>query len=83
MLSIKRWALGKKTSRTGLPLWLEIALVLLIKVVLLFFLWKLFFSHPQTKHMVLPAPVVEQHFLSSKPAAFNRVRMVGPTHISL
>jgi hypothetical protein len=64
----KRWAIFKKTSRTGLPLWAEIALVLAVKVALLFFLWKAFFSHPQARHMLLPTPVVEQHLLSPKPA---------------
>ena len=95
MHATKRWALFKKTSRTGLPLWLEITAILLIKVALLFFLWKLFFSHPQTKHMVLPTPVVEQHLLSSNPAVLSRVRhahqlfssqravrMAHPTNIS-
>lgn len=82
MPGLKRWALFTKTARTGLPLWLEIALVLVIKVALLFFLWKLFFSHPQTRHMALPTPVVEQHLLSpnppastpTKPAALSGVR---------
>jgi hypothetical protein len=55
-----------KTTRRGLPLWLEIALVLLIKLIALFILWKAFFSYPQTKHMALPTPVVEQHLLSPK-----------------
>lgn len=84
MPDLKRWALFTKTTRTGLPLWLEIALVLVIKVALLFFLWKLFFSHPQTRHMALPTPVVEQQLLSphppastpTKPAALSRVRYV-------
>ena len=57
-----------KTTRRGLPLWLEIVLVLLIKLIALFILWKAFFSHPQTKHMALPTPAVEQHLLSPKSA---------------
>lgn len=61
------WASIHRRTRRGLPLWLEIALVLLIKVVALFFLWKTFFSHPQTKHMALPTPAVEQHLLSVPP----------------
>jgi hypothetical protein len=52
-----------KTLRR-MPLWLEITLVLLVKVVLLFFLWQQFFSHPQTKHMLLPAATVQQHFFT-------------------
>ena len=61
-------ALFKKTRHTGLPLWVEISLILLVKIALLFGLWKFFFSHPQTKHMSLPKPVVEEHFLSARPA---------------
>lgn len=61
-------ALFKKTRHTGLPLWVEISLILLVKIALLFGLWKFFFSHPQTKHMSLPKPVVEEHFLSAHPA---------------
>ena len=74
MSAIKRWALAEKTSRTGLPLWLEIALALLIKVALLILLWKAFFSHPQAKHMLLPTPVVEQHFLSAAQPAESTQR---------
>jgi hypothetical protein len=74
MLTNRSCALFKKTSRTGLPLWLEIVGILVIKVVLLFFLWKASFSHPQTKHMVLPTPVVEQHLLSAaQPVEDKRV----------
>ncbi|MFZ6747969.1 cytochrome oxidase putative small subunit CydP [Undibacterium sp. Ren11W] len=39
-------------------------MVLLLKLLALLFLWKAFFSHPQTKHMRLPTPTVEQHMLS-------------------
>jgi hypothetical protein len=60
--------LFKKTRHTGLPLWVEISLILLVKIALLFGLWKFFFSHPQTKHMSLPKPVVEEHFLSARTA---------------
>lgn len=58
----------KKTRHTGLPLWVEISLILLVKIALLFGLWKFFFSHPQTNHMSLPKPVVEEHFLSAHSA---------------
>ena len=61
-------SLFKRSQRTGLPLWLEIVLVLLIKIAVLFGIWKAFFSHPQTKHMALPLPVVEQHFLTPTPS---------------
>ena len=71
--------LFKRSQRTGLPLWLEIALVLLIKIAILFGLWKAFFSHPQTKHMALPLPVVEQHFL--KPStSISEAKISTPSH---
>lgn len=59
------WASLHRRTRRGLPLWLEITLVLLIKLAALFFLWQAFFSHPQTRHMALPTPAVEQHLLSA------------------
>lgn len=65
------WTSLHRSTPRGLPLWLEIALVLLIKVVALFFLWKTFFSHPQTKHMALPTPAVEQHLLTA-PQSLSR-----------
>lgn len=49
---------------TRLPLALEIALALLLKIAILTLLWKAFFSHPQTKKMALPTPQVEQHLLA-------------------
>jgi hypothetical protein len=49
---------------TRLPLALEIALALLIKLMILTLLWYAFFSTPQTKKMRLPTPQVEQHFLT-------------------
>lgn len=55
--------LAVKTARR-IPFWLEITLVLVVKVVLLFFLWRQFFAHPQTKHMLLPATTVQQHFFT-------------------
>ncbi|MFC0350981.1 cytochrome oxidase putative small subunit CydP [Undibacterium danionis] len=61
---IAHTAKHRQTS-TGLPLWLEISLILCLKVLAIFVLWKLFFSQPSTKKMRLPTPVVEQHLLSS------------------
>ncbi|MDP3844061.1 MAG: hypothetical protein Q8Q81_16095 [Oxalobacteraceae bacterium] len=49
---------------TRVPLAVEITLALLLKLVLLFALWHAFFSDPQAKHMLVPAPQIEQHFLS-------------------
>jgi hypothetical protein len=77
--------LGKSTSR-GLPLWLEILVVLLIKLIALYFLRAAFFSQPKTKHMRLPTPMVEQHLLSpatAKPAntpASAAADLVKTTH---
>jgi hypothetical protein len=55
---------GRRSTRTGLPLWLEITMIIIIKLVSIFLLWKLFFSHPSTKKMRLPTAVVEQHLLT-------------------
>lgn len=63
MLTILR-KITQKSSHTGLPLWLEISLILCLKLLAIFILWKLFFSQPSTKKMRLPTPVVEQHLLS-------------------
>ncbi|MCH8618452.1 cytochrome oxidase putative small subunit CydP [Undibacterium sp. TS12] len=48
-----------------LPLWMEIVLVLIVKVAILTLLWHAFFSRPQTKHMRLPADRLEQHLLGA------------------
>lgn len=64
MLAILR-KITKKSSHTGLSLWLEISLILGLKLIAIFVLWKLFFSQPSTKKMRLPTPVVEQHLLSA------------------
>ena len=68
MSKLHQWALFRPGQRTGWPLWLEIMLILMMKVGLLFLLWKVFFSQPETRHMALPVPNVEQHLLSSAPA---------------
>ncbi|MBB5201306.1 cytochrome oxidase putative small subunit CydP [Glaciimonas immobilis] len=52
-----------------LPLAVEITLIVIIKLALLFVLWKLFFSEPQTKKMRMPTDLVEQHFLTNRPHA--------------
>ena len=54
-----------------LPLALEIAIALLLKIVLLFFVWKAFFSVPQTKKMMLPTAQVEQHLLAASSQITN------------
>ena len=68
MAKLPPWALFRPSQRTGWPLWLEIMLILLMKVGLLFLLWKAFFSQPETRHMALPVPKVEQHLLASTAA---------------
>lgn len=60
-----------------LPLWAEITLVLLVKVVILTLLWNAFFSKPQTKHMRLPTEKVEQQLLS-KTDSNNSKKLPGP-----
>jgi hypothetical protein len=74
-----KWAIFRRSRRSGLPLWLEISLILLIKVALLLLLWKLFFSHPPTKHMALPVPVVEQHLLSQAADTRPDLPATGPS----
>jgi hypothetical protein len=48
-----------------LPFALAITLVLVLKVVLLFMLYKAFFSTPQVKKMRMPTAQVEQHLLAT------------------
>lgn len=54
---------------TRLPLALEIALALLLKVALLLALWHAFFSHPQAEHMQVPTSEVERHLLATPASA--------------
>ena len=58
----------KRPARSSLATLISIALV--IKVALLYALWALFFSHPQTKKMRLPTAQVENHLLAA-PAPAN------------
>jgi hypothetical protein len=48
----------------GYPLALAITLALVVKALILFGLWKAFFSAPQAKHMRMPTAAVEQHLLA-------------------
>ncbi|WP_293935178.1 cytochrome oxidase putative small subunit CydP [Iodobacter sp.] len=48
-----------------LPLWQEITVVLLIKMALLFAIWKCFFSEPVAKHMLVPQPMMTERFLGT------------------
>ena len=51
----------------GSSLALAIILALIVKALILFGLWKAFFSAPQTKHMRMPTATVEQHLLAPHP----------------
>jgi hypothetical protein len=48
-----------------LPLWQEITIVLLIKIALLFVIWKSFFSQPVARHMLVPQSMVSERFIST------------------
>lgn len=53
----------------GSSLALAITLALLLKALILFGLWKAFFSTPQAKHMRVPAAQVQQHFFTAQQTA--------------
>lgn len=53
----------------GYPLALAITLALLLKALILFGLWKAFFSAPLAKHMRMPTATVEQHLLTPAPTS--------------
>ncbi|MDY7579498.1 hypothetical protein RGU70_14360 [Herbaspirillum sp. RTI4] len=63
---------------TKLPLWLEITLILIVKITLLTLLARTFFSEPQAKKMRMPTDLVEQHFLNEAPTPAVSV----PHHLS-
>ncbi|MQQ99988.1 cytochrome oxidase putative small subunit CydP [Glaciimonas soli] len=67
---------------TRLPLALEIALILVVKIALLFVLWKLCFSQPQVKKMRMPTNLVEQHFLSPSSPAIKPASSTRPSVIT-
>jgi hypothetical protein len=48
-----------------LPLWQEITIVLLIKMALLFVIWKSFFSEPVARHMLVPQSMIAERFISA------------------
>lgn len=55
----------KRTRRERLALTLFVTIA--VKCLVLYGLWYAFFSHPQTKHMLLPSDQVERHLFA--PAA--------------
>jgi hypothetical protein len=44
---------------------LTLVVTIAIKCLVLYGLWYAFFSHPQTKHMLLPAAQVESHLFAA------------------
>jgi hypothetical protein len=55
----------QKTKRSR-PLWFELTIVVIVKVALIFCLWKVFFSNPVAEHMVVPDTLIEQRFGSGQ-----------------
>jgi len=77
-MRLRSWLSGLRRfpRLTQLPLGIEIALILAIKIALLTVLAKTFFSEPQAKKMHVPVDQVVQHMLSpgttsSSPTAFT------------
>ncbi|WP_050462486.1 cytochrome oxidase putative small subunit CydP [Herbaspirillum autotrophicum] len=64
---------------TKLPLGIEIALILAIKIALLTVLAKTFFSEPQAKKMRVPTDQVVQHMLSPAIAAPSPTAFTSPS----
>lgn len=62
---MKRPRLADRLARPSLARTITVALI--VKMVILALLWKVFFSTPQTKHMLLPAEQVEQHLFAASP----------------
>nr|WP_314542767.1 cytochrome oxidase putative small subunit CydP [uncultured Massilia sp.] len=56
---------SKRARRERLALTLFVTIA--VKCLVLYGLWYAFFSHPQTKHMLLPSDQVERHLFA--PAA--------------
>ncbi|KZE25274.1 hypothetical protein EV683_11252 [Crenobacter luteus] len=57
--------------KTGLPLWLEIVLVLALKAALLWGAWSLWFAQPIARHMTVPEPAVSQQLLGQPSAPIS------------
>ncbi|NHQ86579.1 hypothetical protein HA050_10680 [Iodobacter sp. HSC-16F04] len=55
-----------------LPLWQEITIILLIKMALLFVIWKCFFSQPVARHMLVPQSMMTERFTSAASAPAQR-----------
>lgn len=57
------WRSLRRRRPDGLPLAAEIALLLAIKLILLFAIARLFFAEPQARHMRMDPARVEQRLL--------------------
>jgi hypothetical protein len=57
--------LKQKSWLSRYPLWLEIGIALVLKVVLLYAIHQSFFFHPQAVNMQVPLPKIEQHLMSA------------------
>ncbi|WP_432719709.1 hypothetical protein R0381_000147 [Jeongeupia wiesaeckerbachi] len=63
--------------RTGLPLWMEITIMLLIKCLLLYGAWRLWFSAPLAKKMTVPDAAISQQLLGQPAATETRSTVPG------
>jgi hypothetical protein len=65
-MSPLRTRLQQRSTRFGhLPLGAEIALIVVVKLIVLYALYRAFFSAPQAIHMHMPPASVERHLLAS------------------
>ena len=55
----------QRRTRRGLPLWLEISVVLTVKLLLLWGAKVLWFSEPLARHMTVPESAIEQQLLGT------------------
>ncbi len=64
-MSPLRARLQQRSTRFGhLPLGAEIALIVVVKLIVLYALYRAFFSAPQAIHMHMPPASVERHLLA-------------------
>lgn len=70
----------KHKTRRGLPLWLEITVVLVLKILLLWWAKTLWFDQPLARHMTVPAAAVERQLLGTAPAAPTSSPVYGENH---
>ncbi|BCL75845.1 hypothetical protein JHS3_15810 [Jeongeupia sp. HS-3] len=68
--------------RTGLPLWLEITVILLIKCLLLYGAWKLWFAEPMAKNMTVPDRAINQQLLGGSTTMPANLPSSGDTDVT-